>query len=181
MKDFPIIFVITGKAQSGKDTTSDIIKEYLEKKNYKVAKIAYAKYIKMYAMDYFGWDGKEESKPRDLLQMLGTDIRNKLNKPNFFIDRMKEDIEILSNYYNVFIISDARTDKEILMPKNSFDKVMSIKLIRNIDNGLNLEQKKNFTETALDNFNDYDHIIDNNGTIDELSNKVLNIVDNFLK
>lgn len=180
MKNKPLVFVISGKAQAGKDTTGDIIKEYLESKNLKAIKIAYAKYIKMYAVDYFGWDGKEESKPRDLFQMLGTEIRTTFNKPNFFIDRMKEDIEILSNFFDAFIISDARLVNEIIMPKENFENVLTFRIIRNIDNGLNVEQKKNLTEIGLDGFNDYDHVIYNDGTTEDLKEKVIEIINNFL-
>ncbi len=177
----PLIFVISGKAQAGKDTTGDIIKEHLESKGLKIAKIAYAKYIKGYAIDYFGWDGKEENKPRDLFQMLGTEIRTTFNKPNFFVDRMKEDIEILSNFFDGFVLSDARLVNEIEMPKKNFENVYAIRIIRDIDNGLNVEQKKNLTETGLDNFSDYDYVIYNDGTIEELKKKVINIVDSIME
>ena len=73
------IFLIAGKARSGKDTLSDFLIEELEKNN-KVCRLQISGYLKYYIMKYFGWDGREETKPRDLLNYLGTDIiRNKIN------------------------------------------------------------------------------------------------------
>ena len=172
----PIIFVIAGKARAGKDTTGDYIVNYLTKIGYKPIKLAYARYLKMFIKDYFNWDGKEETKPRELLQELGTEvIRKKMNKPNFLVNRTCEDIEVLSNYFNAFIISDAREESEITIPKNKFNKVISIKINRDT-NILTEKQKNHYTEVALDQFNDYDYIIENNGTFEELEKKVIDIV-----
>ena len=60
-----------------------------------------------------GWDGKEETKPRQLLQELGTDvIRNKLNKADMLIERQLDDIEIYSYFYDAIIVPDIRLPKE---------------------------------------------------------------------
>ena len=45
-----------------------------EEKGKKVIFSRAGKYIKFYAMEITGWDGSEESKPRELLQTLGTDV-----------------------------------------------------------------------------------------------------------
>lgn len=179
MNKSPLIFIISGKARSGKDVTGDIIVKFLESKKYKVTKLQYAKYIKMYAKDYFGWDGLEETKPRDLLQSLGTDIRNKFNKPLFFTNRMKEDIDILSNYFDAFVITDARIKDELINIKNNYEKVFTIRINSINDNGLTNDQKNNYTEIALNNYTDYDYIIYNNGTIEELKNNITEILNSI--
>jgi len=168
----PLVFIICGKAGVGKDTVGGFIIDYLKKRNYKPVRMAFAKYLKMYAMDYFNWDGSDETKPRDLLQELGTEvIRVKMNKPHFLVNRIIEDIEILSNYFDFFIVCDAREEKEITLLKDKFNNVFSIKVNRDVD-VLTDKQKKHFTETALDNYDDYDYVIDNNGSLDELRDKV---------
>ena len=55
------------------------------------------------------------------------------------------------------------------------DNVITIKIERQSEE-LNESQKNNITETALDNFNDYNYVIDNNGTLEELENKALDIL-----
>jgi len=176
----PLIFIISGKARVGKDTVGDFIIEFLKRREYNPIKMAYAKYLKMYAKDYFNWDGNEESKPRDLLQQLGTEIiRKKMNKPHFLVNRIIEDIEILFNYFDSFVITDAREEKEITMVKDRFDNAISIKINRNVD-VLTDKQKKHFTEIALDDYDDYDYIINNDGSIDDLKDKVYNVLKEIL-
>lgn len=169
------IYVICGKARHGKDTTALAIKKAYKDK--KVINLSYGSYIKEFAKNISDWDGRDETKPRVLLQQLGTEvIRNNIDK-DFFIKRLCNDIRVYSYYFDVITISDARFPDEIMTPKKLFDNVITIKVVRsNFDTNLTLEEQKHSTETALDGFNDYDYVIENNGTIDELDKKVLKIV-----
>ena len=93
----PKIYLLSGKARNGKDTTAEFLKKFYEADGKKVIYSRAGKYIKFYASEMTGWDGKEETKPRQLLQELGTDvIRNKLNKADMLIERQLDDIEIYS-------------------------------------------------------------------------------------
>ena len=162
------IIMICGKARSGKDTLADYLIKGIENK--KVCRIQISQYIKYYAMKYFGWDGKDETKPRDLFNKLGTEIiRNKID-PNFHINRLVEDIEVLSYFYDTFIVSDVRFPIEIEKVKEKYNNVVTIKVQRD-SNELTESQKKEVSETALDNYTDYDYFIDNNGTLEELESK----------
>ena len=156
-----------------KGTIQKIIINHLENK--KPCKVQIGQYIKYYAMKYFGWDGEEETKPRDLFNKLGTEIiRNKIDQ-NFHINRLLEDIEVLSYFYDTFIVSDVRFPVEIEKVKEKYDKVVTIKISRDSEE-LNQSQKSNITETALDNYTDYDYVIDNNGTLEELDQKAVDII-----
>ena len=169
------IYVICGKARHGKDTTALAIKKAYGDK--KVINLSYGSYIKEFAKNISDWDGRDETKPRELLQHLGTEvIRNNIDK-DFFIKRLCNDIRVYSYYFDVITISDARFPDEIITPKKLFDDVITIKVVRsNFDTNLTLEEQKHSTETALDGFDDYDYVIENNGTIDELDKRVLKIV-----
>jgi hypothetical protein len=166
----PIIYLIGGKARTGKTTLKSLIEEEYKKNAKQVASMMYANYIKVFARDYFGWDGKEETKSRELLQKLGTEvIRFGLNKPCFLINRLCEDIEILSNFFDVIIVDDVRIKEEIEIPKSKFKNVISIKMIRKETNdNLTEEQKHHYTEVGLDNYNNFDYIISNDSSIEEL-------------
>ena len=94
----PKIFLIAGKAESGKDTTASFIMDNYEKKNKKCLRLAYASYIKMYVKNISDWDGSEETKPRELLQTLGTDIIRKNIDDNFFVNRICDDIRVYSYF-----------------------------------------------------------------------------------
>lgn len=53
-------------------------------------------YIKEYAKRISDWDGNDETKPRTLLQVLGTDIIRNTIDDKFFINRTIEDIKVYS-------------------------------------------------------------------------------------
>jgi len=172
------IYLICGKARHGKTTSGNMINNIYAKKNMKVANTLIALYLKSYVKQFFGWDGSDETKPRDLLQELGTDIiRKKLNKPKFFINRTIEDIEILSNFFEAIIIDDIRFPEEIEDIKQKYPNTISIKINRpNFESELNLKQQQHATEIALNNYNEYDYVIENDGTLEDLQNKLEEIV-----
>ena len=168
------IIMICGKARSGKDTLTDYLIPGLEDE--KVCRIQISQYIKYYAMKYFGWDGSEETKPRDLLNKLGTEIiRNKID-PEFHINRLLQDIEVLSYFFDTFIVNDVRFPIEIEKVKEKFDNVTTIKIFRESDE-LTESQKKEVSETALDDYTEFDFVVDNSGSLEDLeleANKILN-------
>ncbi len=171
------IILFSGKARHGKDTSAEIIKNVYESKGLKVINLSYGSYIKNYAMMISDWDGSEETKPRTLLQELGTDIIRTKIDPNFFIKRLCDDIRVYSYFFDIITISDARFPDELDTPSSEFDDVVKIKVIRdNYESVLTDKEKKHLTETALDNYDDYDFIIHNDGTIEELKEKVEEIV-----
>lgn len=175
----PKLYFIGGKAKAGKSMTGNIIKDIYEQKGKKVVVIQYSRYIKDYAKSFFGWDGREETKPRELLQQLGTDIiREKLNMPFFFVNRMTEDLKILSYFFDVLIIDGVRLKIEIDMQREVFKNLEAIMIIRdNFDNGLTAEQKRHLTEVDLDDYHNFDYEIHNDGTIDDLREKIKAIID----
>ena len=172
------IFLIAGSARSGKDTVLNIIKKHYEKNNKLVVKLGYADYIKNYAKKITNWDGKDETKPRDLLQIIGTDIvRNQINK-DFFINRICEDIMVYKYFFDVIIISGARFPNELDIPKKIFKNVKIIKVERpNFINELTEKQKNHITEHALENYKNYDYLITNDGNLQDLETKVKQIIE----
>lgn len=169
------IFVISGKARSGKDTISNFIKKTSNKKT---LILHYASYIKEYAKIISDWDGNEDTKPRKLLQELGTDVIRKNIDELFFVNRMIEDIKVFSYFFDIIVISDARFKDEIDKIKENFNNVISVNIVRtNFDNGLTEEQKNHPTEIDLDDYNKFDYKLINDGTLEELKLKV----DSLLK
>ncbi len=171
------IYVISGKARHGKDTIALDLKEIYEAKGLKVINLAYGSYIKEYAKKISNWDGLEETKPRELLQELGTEvIRKKIDK-DFFVRRICEDIKVYSYYFDIITISDARFPNELEWPNKMFDNVINIRVIRNgYDSILSEKEQKHLTEVALDEYNNYDYVIYNDGTLEDLKKKVSEVV-----
>jgi len=182
-KKEPIIFLIAGRARSGKTTIGKIIEEYYIKQDKKVINSPYTKYLKQYIKEIFNEEITEDKKPRDLLQKISSElIKKELNKPNFFIDRQLEDLEIYAYFTDVIIISDVRFKEEIDVEKEKFKKAISIGVIRpNYKSDLTEEQLNDVTEVSLDNYDKFDYKITNNEQESELHIKVLNILEKIGK
>lgn len=172
----PKIYVLSGKASSGKNLTASLMTDIYFKKNKNAISLAYASYLKEYAKNVLKWDGEEKTKPREFLQQVGVELIKKQIDSNMLINRILEDIKVYSYFYDVIIISDARFIEEISCVKDNFDNVTVIRINSDIESNLTDSEKKHITETALDNYNEYDYNIENNETVYELRNKIEEII-----
>lgn len=175
------VFVIGGKAKSGKNTLANFLKEELKVKGYNPCIMHITEPLYLYAEKYFDWNGKEETKPREFLQKVGIEIiKEKLGKKDFLINRCFEDIEILSEFFDTFIICDARLVDEFMAFKSKYNDSITIKIERdNLVNNLSEEEKNHITEIEIDNYNDFDYIIKNT-SLDKLELEAKKIVDKSL-
>lgn len=173
------VFVIGGCARTGKNTFGNYLRDELKEYGYKPCVMHLTEPLYSYARNYFDWNENTGEKPREFLQKMGIEIiKEKLHKNLFLIDRTCEDIEILSNFFDVFIITDARLIMEFRELKTRFDDVVTIKLIRDdYEDGLNDEERHHITETEINDYNDFDYIIKNTG-FEELRLKAKEIIKN---
>ncbi len=172
------VYLVSGKAKHGKDTTGKFIKEKYLEMGKKSCIMHLSNPIKEYCLKYFGWDGKEEDKPRELMQRLGSEIiRKQLGKQSFFVDRITEDIEILSHFFDCFIITDVRLPYEIEELKKRFPHTCSIHIYRrNFKNpNLSLSEQNHETEVALDDYQAFDYYVYND-TLEQLQKEIEEIV-----
>jgi len=177
-----MIIGISGVARAGKDTFGGILKEVLGG-NY--ITIAFADELKMKCMDDFNLsydqvyghlkeveDNRYPKKsggywtPREILQFIGTDTYRVIND-DFWIEQLFKNIGDSNNV----IITDCRFPVEIHAVKKRFGK--HIRVTRN--NRDFVADTKHSSETSLDNFNDIDYVVDNNGTIEDLYKIALTI------
>ena len=147
-----MIITISGKARHGKDTCADILKVLLEKRGLRVAITRYSDHIKRMYSTYFGWDGEKTEEARTFLQWLGTE-HIRATDPNFHVRRTFEDCEILKDSFDIFLIPDARFENELVGDFN-------IKVVQtDYKSELTEAQQLHESETALDNFKDFDFIV----------------------
>ena len=165
------LFILSGKARSGKDTAYELIKEYYKDK--KTIDISFGHYIKDYAKRVSNWDGREETKPRELLQNLGIELVKNQIDDKLFIRRLLEDIVVFSYFYDIIVVTDARLLDEIEILKEKYPDSISIRINRDFDNGLKENEKKHLTEVALDNYDKFDYVVQNDDNFEE---KILDIL-----
>ena len=96
------IFLIAGKAGSGKNEVAKLIKEYYIYKLEECAITSYSKYIKNFALELTNWDGTESNKPY-VENVVISDVR----MPNE-IEEIKNSFE---NVYAFYIVNQFGSSK----------------------------------------------------------------------
>lgn len=173
------LYFIGGKARTGKDTLGKALKKYYEEQGKRVCILKITAPLNDLLRNYFHWDGKDDTKPRDLMQKIGYDIiHEKLGQEYFLLNHLMVTIDVLSSYYDVGIITDGRLKKEMDVLKEKYKDIKTIHLIREEqDSGLTEEEKKHKTETDLDDSSSFSYVIQNNKGIRELEEIAKNIVE----
>lgn len=180
------IILISGKAGHGKDATAQIIKELLEENGKKVAITHYAKHMKDMLREFYNWNGIKDKWARDKLQWMGTEkIRQGMNMPEFHVNRTCENIDIVQEDFDYFLIADCRFPNEISYVDDYFgrENVYAIRVQRlNYQSKLTDEEQKHLSETALDGFNEWDYkIVTSYDSLDYLKNQCKVVVDKILE
>lgn len=148
------IIMFSGKAEAGKTTAAEMVKEVLEKEHYRVAIIPYGAYVKETARLVFGWDGKKDEKGRQLLQWWGTDVVRK-KYPNFWLETVQRLAMVVQDQLDYMLIDDCRFPNEIDNWKNNWS-CLAVRINRpGHENALTPEQRNHPSETSLDNY-DFD-------------------------
>jgi len=196
------IISISGKIGSGKDTVASIIMELANDRQWEVKKWAgklkeVASLLTGIPKEKFedqefkktnlGSEWNINSNPmtvRDLLQLLGTEaMRNGLHTDTWVNALMSEyktdngvDMKAEGNGDGVvadkfWIITDTRFPNELAAITRH--EGIAIKVVRDSGNQIGTTHS---SETALDHYEDWDYVIDNEGSIDDLRKKIFNML-----
>ena len=157
------IYLLAGKAGSGKDLMGRYMKTQYDFAGHNACILHITTPVYEYARNYFSWNGNMAEKPREFLQEMGIEvIQKQLGKKYFLLDRLCEDIDILKNFFDVFIITDGRLLFEFEELKRRFPSIKIIHVIRdNYENELTEQEKQHVTETEMEDYTDYDYIVRN--------------------
>ena len=154
------IFLIAGKSGSGKGEIAKLIKEYYIYKLENSAITEYSKPLKCFAKELTDWDGGLETKPRGYLQEIGDKVR-KIDK-KFLINEMLKNLQVYEQLVDNVIVSDVRFPDEIEEIKLNYDQVYSIYVENQFSKSyLTIEEQTHPTETALENYEDFDYVLAN--------------------
>lgn len=165
------VICISGKAQAGKDTYAGYLAEELRSDGYKVLIVHYADLLKFICKQMLDWDGEKDKHGRWLLQYVGTDIIRK-QCDDFFAYTLISILDYLKGFagWDFVLIPDARFKNEIDVVKEFGFPMLHFRVERpGCDLELTEEQKNHPSETGLDD-EQYDLIIDNDGTLRDLQN-----------
>ena len=180
----PIIFLVSGKAESGKDTFATALEKVADKRHKKTLRIKYGDFVKMVAKTYYGWSGEKDEHGRYLLQWLGTDLGRK-NNPNVWVNCVKETVKALKTEYDFVVISDVRFPNEIDCWEDTEFFTYTIRVTRKdidgnlYENHLTKEQKEHPSETALDDWK-FHYYVDNI-ILEDMEFAVENILNDIIE
>lgn len=146
------IVLVSGKARSGKDSFAKELKKKLEEKGKKVVITHYADSLKHICKYFFDWDGNKDERGRNLLQKVGTEgFRKKY--PNFWINFIKNILEVFPDEWDFVIIPDCRFKNEIELWKQDGYCVHTVRMERmDYQTELTVEQQHHQSEIDLDDY-----------------------------
>lgn len=169
------VFLVAGKAGSGKGEVAKLIKEYYIYKLESCVITEYSKYLKNFVKELTDWDGSSSNKPRKALQEYGDKIRAVDEK--YFINNMIDDLKVFETLVDNVVIADVRFPGEIEDIKLNFDEVYSIYVENQFsESTLTIEEQSHKTETALETYEEFDYILAND-KIDVLKDKVFKYLE----
>jgi hypothetical protein len=164
-----LIIGLTGKAQSGKDTVAKMISEIYETTNVK-----FADTIKQMVAIVLGVDVEllEDSTyknkmshlgvtPRYLLQSLGTEWGRELISENIWVDATMDTIDYHTK--GNIVISDVRFPNEVASVRSRGGIIIKIERPSQASEDAHTSENQNL---------DFDYLIINDGTIEDLKKKV---------
>ena len=174
------IICISGKAQHGKDTTADVLKETLEAQNKSVLVAHYGDLLKYICRSFFGWNGEKDEYGRTLLQRVGTDVIRK-QQEDYWVRFISDILKFFPDEWDYVLIPDSRFPNEIDYLKDAGLDVIHIRVRRDgFNSPLTEEQQNHPSETALD-FVEPDYILLNDGTLRDLKKQIYDMTRTWKK
>lgn len=174
-----ILVGISGKAESGKTTFANLLKENFKEKGQKVMLINYGDMVKHIACQYYNWSGNKDEEGRTLLQKIGTERGRNIDSL-IWIQMVEKIINICSRDYDIAIIADCRFPNELDYWNTNNKRMVKIRIERPYhESRLTNKQKLHISETALDNYNGFDMTIVNT-SLDELKEQSKEIANSIL-
>lgn len=161
------IVVISGKQYSGKDTLANTLKKELPE--FKLAPIADAIKIEFSQEKNLTFNEVERNKPLYRADLITYGNKRRQEDPDYWIKKVLK-------YDDNILISDVRLQREIA----TFDQIGAVKIRIEADRDERAKRGKlvkedDNTETDLDNYENWDYVIKNNGTIKDLEKQALEI------
>lgn len=178
-----IVFTLSGKANCGKDTVANMIKNYLHELGRESFSLAYADYLKALAARNFGYDDNNKEAGRHILQEFGTKVREV--EQDFWVRTVWTTIDAFRTLFDVFIVTDVRYENELKpYPWRIGYPIFNIYIKNdNLKSNLGKEELKHESEYLANNpdLEKFHFIVDNSYTLEETEVQVKQLVDMVLE
>lgn len=178
------IFLISGKAGSGKGEVGNVLERELMKDGYPVLIISFGDAVKDALTRYYDWDGHKDQHGRAMLQKLGTE-QVRAMFPDFWAEHVAKLIAATRKDFVYVIIPDWRFVNEFEVINDYNTDVTTIRVERYNEDGtqyvnpnMTPEQREHVSETELDKF-PFDYVIENRGSLEELEDNVLAVLEDL--
>lgn len=164
------VVLVSGYATSGKDTFSDMLIRRIPG----AKKYPFARELKIIAAEHFGWDGKKDERGRMLLINIGRTGRE--YNINLWVDKVIDKIK--AELPALAVVSDWRFKNEFYRMVEVFgrENVITVRVVRE-----GIQRIYDPSEMDLDDFQDFDCFVYNNGTLEELQTIVERYVEEYIK
>lgn len=171
------IIGISGKAEAGKSTLANILKEQLELQGHRTLLINYGDFVKFIAEKYYFWNGEKDEGGRTLLQHIGTKQGREKVDINIWVDMVINTVLVAQDDFDFAIVADCRFPNEFKRWEEFNIPITKIRISRPLEQSKLTEvQKQHASETSLDDYRDWDLFIYNNGTYEDLEERAKSIV-----
>jgi len=147
------IILISGKAESGKDTAAEMLKKTISALGLRGIRLAFGDYVKITATDIWGWTGAKDDEGRALLQWWGTDTVRE-QEPLFWVDTITRLVKVIpKDKIDYILIPDCRFPNEIECWDGIDVDIITVRVERpGHISKLTPEQLMHISEIALDNW-----------------------------
>lgn len=184
------VIVLSGKKKRGKDTFAEFLVDEMVPRCKDVTLIALAEPLKKAARDIFGLsaaqvdsqlakeivDDRWGMTPREILQKLGTEVGRTFDQDVWVktgIARIKK--ALIAGQTDVVVVPDCRFPNEIERIRDAFaDRCLAVRIERKLPP---TPFDDHPSEVSLDQYDHWDDVIDNNGTLDDFHAKVAEFID----
>lgn len=169
------VICISGKAGSGKDTTAELIRAFLEDDGYKVLITHYADLVKYVCKNFLAWDGKKDEFGRRMLQYVGTEFFRDKKSKDYWVNFVADCLDLVKELYDFVIIPDARFENEINVLSSRGYKVFYVNIERPDREEMRKDLECHSSESGIKEIVPDFNLV-NDGSVVDLVRKVQNLV-----
>lgn len=158
---------ISGKKRSGKDTVGAMVVEWLNEHGFDAAQVAFADQLKDEVAEATGVNRRmqemDKERWRPILQWWGVEFRRHYFGQDYWVSKMTQ--KLLAMDEDVAVVTDVRFRDEADFIRASGGFVVRVERETGLQDG-------HSSETDLDGYSGFQTTLSNDGTLDDLEEKV---------